>query len=120
MVGCKDALSELLLPPVDIRVQLVAVLTNRELLIVVDGDVDAASAHRLVLRVVELGNVGVAKGLVCRQTPVGVELQQAAQQVQRIVGGRWKQVTEAARLRGWQRLQHGRSKWAIDCFDVLT
>jgi len=58
VVGCKDALSELLLPPVDIRVQLVAVLTNRELLIVVDGDVDAASAHWLVLRVVELGDVG--------------------------------------------------------------
>ena len=79
VVGGQDTLSELLLPSVDVRVQLVAVLANRELLIVVDGDVDAARAHWLILRVVELGDVGVAQGLICRQAPIRVELQQVAQ-----------------------------------------
>ena len=66
VVRLQDALPQLFLPSVDIRVQLVAVLANRELRIVINGDVDAARAHRLVFRVVELGYVGVLKGLLRR------------------------------------------------------
>ena len=78
VVGLKDALPQFLLPPVDIRVQLVAVFANRELLVVVDGNVDTASAHRLVLRVMELSHVGVSQSLFCRQTSVRVEMQKVA------------------------------------------
>ena len=56
----QDALSQLLLSPVDVRVELVAVLANRELLIVVDWNVDAAGADGLVFGIVELGDVRVA------------------------------------------------------------
>jgi len=64
VVGLEDALSEFLLPPVDIVVEFVAVLSDREFLVVINGNVDAARTNRLVFRVVELGNVGVSQGLL--------------------------------------------------------
>ena len=78
VVGLKDALPQFLLPPVDIRVQLVAVFANRELLVVVNRNVDSARTHRLVLRVMELSHVGVSQRLLCRQSSVRVEMQQVA------------------------------------------
>ena len=59
MVAGEDALSELLLSAVDVSVQLVAILANRELLVVIDWNVDATRAHWLVLWVVELGHIWV-------------------------------------------------------------
>jgi len=85
VVRLQDAFPQLLLSSVDIRVQFVAVLPDRELLVVVDGNVDAASAHRLVLRVVELSHIRVSQCLVCGQTPHWVELQQVSQHIQRVV-----------------------------------
>lgn len=75
VVGLQDAFSEFLLAPVDVRVQFVAVLPNRKLLIVVDGDVDASSADRLVLWVVELCHIRVPQGLLCCQSALRVELE---------------------------------------------
>ena len=60
MVASKDALSKLLLSAVDVSVELVAILTNRELLVVIDWNVDAARAHWLVLWVVELSYIGMS------------------------------------------------------------
>ena len=59
MVAGEDALSELLLSAVDVSVQLVAILANRELLVVIDWNVDATRAHWLVLWVVELSHIWV-------------------------------------------------------------
>ena len=85
MVGLQDALPQLLLPSVDVCVQFVSVLADRELLVVIDRNVDATRANRFVLRVVELCYIGVSEGLICRQTPSRVELKQAAEQVQGVV-----------------------------------
>ena len=98
VVGLQNFASQLLLPPVDICVKLVAVLSDRELLVVVDRDIDAPSAHWLVVWVVELGHVGVPQSLVCRQTPSWVELQQIAKQVESVVTRCWEQIPKAARL----------------------
>jgi len=59
VVTREDALPQLLLPAMDIGVQLVAVLTDRKLLVIVNGDVDAARAYGLILRVMELSNIRV-------------------------------------------------------------
>lgn len=63
VVGLQDLFPQFLFALVDIGVQAVAVLPDRELLVVVDRDVDAPSAHWLVLRVVELSHVRVPQGL---------------------------------------------------------
>lgn len=60
----------------DVRVQLVPVLTNRELLVVVDRDLDLLRAVRLVVRVVELSHILVFQRLFCGQTLVRVKHQQ--------------------------------------------
>ena len=107
VVALQDLLAELLLSLVDVRVQLVAVLPNRELLVVVNRNVDLPRANRLVVRVVELRHVRVAQRLVCRQPLVRVELKQVTQKVQRVVRSRWEHVAQAAGLARGQRLEHG-------------
>lgn len=79
MVGLEDSLPQLLLATVDVCVQLVSVLADRELLIVIDRDVDAARTHGLILRIVELRDVGVPQSLIGRQSSVGVELEELSQ-----------------------------------------
>ena len=60
VVALQDSLPQLLLSPVDVRIQLVAVLADRKLLVVIDRDVDATCANWLVLWVVELCHVRMA------------------------------------------------------------
>jgi hypothetical protein len=59
----------------NIRIELVAVYLDRELLIIIDGNEDLLGAYGLLLRVVELGHVLVAQRLVRCQSFVRVELQ---------------------------------------------
>jgi len=72
----KNLLSHLLLTLMDIRVKLVSVLTDRKLLVIVDGDVDFLRANWLLVRVVELRDVGVLKSLLSGQTLIWVELKE--------------------------------------------
>ena len=60
VVGLQDTLPQLLLPSMDIRVELVSVLANRELLIIIDRDANAACAHRFVLCIMELCDIRVS------------------------------------------------------------
>lgn len=119
VVTLKNFLAELLLSLVDVRVQLVAVLPDRELLVVVNWNVNLARADRLVIRVVELGNVGVAEGLVSRQSLGRVKLKQVTQKIQRVVGSRWEHVAQAAGLARRQRLEHGLGEGRVDGLNVL-
>ncbi len=65
VVRLQDALPKFLFSAVDICIQFVAVLPDRELLVVVDRDVDAPIANGLILGIVELSYVGVFQSLVC-------------------------------------------------------
>ena len=76
MVGLEDSLPQLLLATVDVCVQLVTVLADREFLIVINRDVDAARTHGLILRIMELRDIWVSQSLFCRQSSVGVELEE--------------------------------------------
>lgn len=76
VVRLQDLLPQFLLSLVDVRVEFVAVLADRELLIVVNRDIDLARANGLVIHIVELGDIGMAKGLLCCQSLVRVELKQ--------------------------------------------
>lgn len=97
----QDALSKLLLASVDVSVELVAVLANRKLLIVVDRNVDTACTYWLVLRIVELRDVGVTQGLLCRQASIWVELEQVAKQVKCVVRSRGEHITKTLWLGRW-------------------
>jgi hypothetical protein len=74
LMGLERLLPELLLALVDIRIKLVAVLSNRELLVVVDRDDDFACANRLIISVVKLGHVWVSQSLFRSQTLIRIEL----------------------------------------------
>lgn len=60
VVRSEDLLSKFLLALVDVCIQFVAVLPDRELLVVVDGDVNLAGTNWLVVGVMELGHVGMS------------------------------------------------------------
>jgi hypothetical protein len=50
----KDLLSKFLLALVDISVELVTIFADRELLIIINRDINLLAAHGLILRIVEL------------------------------------------------------------------
>lgn len=116
----QSLLAQLLLTLVNVAVQLVSVLSDRELLVVVDRDVDLPLANWLVLWVVELGHVLVLQGLLGAQTLVGVKLQEMAQQIQRFVRSSWEHVTKSLLLYGRQGLKHSLRERRVDSFDVLS
>jgi hypothetical protein len=76
VVRLQNLFTQLLLAFMNIRVEFVTVFADRELLIVVDRDVDLSGADGLVVCVVELGDVGMSESLICSQALAGVELEQ--------------------------------------------
>jgi len=64
VVRREDLLAQLFLAFVDVGIQLVPVLSNAELLVIVNRDVDFSRAERLIVGVVELGHIRVAQGLL--------------------------------------------------------
>ena len=81
----KDLLSKLLLALVDISVELVTIFADRKLLIIINRDINLLSAHRLILRIVELRYIGMSQRLFGGKSLVRVEVQDALEKVQRIV-----------------------------------
>ena len=70
----QNFLTHLLLALVDIRVKLVAVLLDRELLIIVNGNEDLLRAYWFFLRVMELSYIWMLQGLLCCQSFVWIKL----------------------------------------------
>ena len=99
MVRLHDLLAQLLLPLVYVGVEFVPVFSNRELLVVVDRDVNLSCADWLVIGVVELSYVWMPESLLCTQAFVRVELQQVSQHIQCVVWRSWEHVSEALGLR---------------------
>lgn len=81
----KDLLSKFLLALVDISVELVTIFADRELLIIINRDINLLAAHRLILRIVELRYIGMSQRLFGGKSLVRVEVQEALEKVQRIV-----------------------------------
>ena len=63
MMRLKDLLSKFLLALVDISVELVTIFADRELLIIINRDINLLAAHRLILRIVELRYIGMSQCL---------------------------------------------------------
>ena len=85
MMRLKDLLSKFLLALVDISVELVTIFADRELLIIINRDINLLAAHRLILRIVELRYIGMSQRLFGGKSLVRVEVQEALEKVQRIV-----------------------------------
>ena len=64
VVGLQDLFSKFLLPLMDISVQFISVFSNRELLVVIDRDIDFLVADGLIIGVVELSNIRVSQTLL--------------------------------------------------------
>jgi len=85
MMRLKDLLSKFLLALVDISVELVTIFADRELLIIINRDINLLAAHRLIFRIVELRYIGMSQRLFGGKSLVRVEVQEALEKVQRIV-----------------------------------
>ena len=73
MLG-EDLLSHFLLSLVDVGVKFVSVLTDRELLVIVNWDEDLFQAIWLLIWVVELSDVWVLKSLLSGESLAWIEL----------------------------------------------
>ena len=63
VMGLDDLLAQFLLSLVNICVKFVSVLADRELLVVVDRNINLSCTHRFVFRIMELRNIGVSQSL---------------------------------------------------------
>ncbi len=79
VVRLENLLSQLLFTLVDVCVKLVAILTNRELLVIINWDVYPLCTYWLIIWIVELGNIGVSESLLSSKSLAGVELHQVLQ-----------------------------------------
>ena len=103
----------------DFSLYLLAVVAQIQLGVIVKRDHNNVVAVRLVVRVVKLGHLGVLEGLFRGQALVGVELQQAAQEVQRDVGGSVENLVERLGLGVGQRVKHCAGQLALDRVNVF-
>ena len=87
VVGLQDFLAQLFLSLVDICVEFVSVLSDREFLIVVDWNVDLPIADWLIFWVVELSHVGMSQSLICGQSSIWIELEQVAEEIKGVIRG---------------------------------
>ena len=78
----QNLLPHLLLALVDIRIELVAVLLDRELLIIIDWNKDFLGAYWFLFGIVELGHIWMLQSLLSCQAFVWVELKQILEQVE--------------------------------------
>lgn len=60
----------------DVCIEFVPILSNGELLIIIDRDVDFLLADRLIIRVMKLSNVRMSQGLISRESFIRVELKE--------------------------------------------
>ena len=93
MLG-QDLLCHFLLSLVDVRVQFVSVLTDRELLVVVNRDEDLFQAVWLLIWVMKLSDVRMLKSLLGGESLAWVELEKILKEVDGIVRGSWEHVSE--------------------------
>lgn len=103
----------------DIRVKLISVFSNRELLVIVNGDVDLTRADGFIFGVVELSDVWVLEGLLGSQSFVWVELEEALEKVNCIITSCGEHVSETLALCWRKRLKHGLCKWTVDSINVF-
>lgn len=66
----------------DIRIELVSVLFNRELLVVINWNEDFLGTFWFLLRVVKLCNIRVCKGFISCKSLTRVELKEALKKVE--------------------------------------
>ena len=76
VMGLEYFFPELLLSPVNVCIQLISIVPNRELLIIIDWDVDLHCANRFVVRVVKLSNVWMLQCLLSCQSLVWIKMHQ--------------------------------------------
>lgn len=80
-VVAHDAFAQFLTPALNVRVQLVPVIPDRELLIVINWNVYRLRAIRLVRRVMELSHVRVLQTLVGSEPFAWIEDKEALDHV---------------------------------------
>jgi len=86
---------------VDIRVKLVSVLPDCELLVVVDRDIDFTSTNGFIVRVVELGYIRVSQGLFGGQSFIRVKLKQVFHQIKSVVASCGEHVSKSLVFCWW-------------------
>ena len=119
VVRLQDLLAQLLFTLVDIRVKLVSVLPDGELLVVIDRNVDLARADGLIVGIVELGNVGVAQSLLSGQSFIRVELKQILHEVKSIIASSREHISKSLVLGRWQRFKHSLCQVTVDSLNVF-
>ena len=105
----------------NILVELRTVVSNRVLVIIVDGDGDGTVANVLLGRDVELGEVRVLQSFLAQNSLLWVELEALAQEVEGVLGGVGEQVRQLGlvALLG-QAVQHSNSEGGVDGLNIFV
>ena len=100
VVWLKNLLSEFFFAFVDISIELVSVFTNRELLVVINRNIDFLGTRRFIFGIVELWHIRMSECLFSGESLVGVEVEQALEEVECVVGSGGKHIAQTLGLGG--------------------
>jgi len=77
----EDLLSHFFLAFMDIRIELVTILLDGELLVVINWNEDFLSAHWFLLGIMELLHIWMLQSLLSRESFIWIELEQVFQKI---------------------------------------
>ncbi len=115
----KKLLPQFLLPLMDVSIQFVPVLSDWELPIIINGNVDLLQAWWFVFWVMELSNVGVSQSLLSSESFVRVECHQVPEQVNSIITGCRKDVSQFSLLDRRNGFEHGNCHGAFNWVNII-
>ena len=97
----EDLLSHFFLAFMDIRIELVTILLDGELLIVIDWNKDFLGANWFLLGIMELLDVWVLQSLLSRKTFIRIELKKVFQKIKGFFRSSWEHISQLLWFSRW-------------------
>ena len=119
VVRLKDLLPLFFLIPVNVWVQFISIFPDRELLVVINRDVNLLGTDWFIVGVVELSDIWMLQSLLSCESFARVKLHQILEQIDGVVAGSGEDVSNSPGLGGRQWIQHRLSQWTVNGVNVL-
>ena len=100
LVLSEDFLAHFFASLMNIRVEFVAVLLDRELLVIINWNENLLCANWFLVGIMELVHVRMLESLLCSQSLVGVELKQVLEEIKSVLAGGREHVAQLLGLGG--------------------
>lgn len=85
-----------------VSIQFIPILSDGELLVVINRNIDLLGANGFIIRIVELTHIRMLQTLLSCESLVRIEYHQVLQHVQSVITGCWKHISQSFGFGGWK------------------